>query len=189
MATEIVNYDAGGYDYRHFWDDRDYELWAERRALRRAVSRLGPARWFIDCGGGFGRNAEHYRPLVDRFVLVDYSATNLTNAAELLADDVAAGRAVLVRCDVGALPFADRAFDAGMVVRVLHHLVDLDRALDELGGLDQRQARVVELRFCGGLSLEETAENLGVSLATVNRDWRLARAWLHQRVREGASEG
>ena len=68
-------------------------------------------------------------------------------------------------------------------------LILLDRALDELAALDQRQGRVVELRFFGGLSLEEIALTLGVSLATVNRDWRLARAWLHRRVREGASEG
>ncbi len=65
----------------------------------------------------------------------------------------------------------------------------LDRALDELAALDDRQGRVVELRFFGGLSHEEIAGSLGVSLATVNRDWRLARAWLHQRVREGAQEG
>ena len=52
-------------------------------------------------------------------------------------------------------------------------------ALDTLAALDARQARVVELRFFGGLSNEEAAEVLGVSLATVKRDWALARAWLH----------
>jgi len=78
--------------------------------------------------------------------------------------------------------------DAGAVAPLEVDLILLDRALDELAALDQRQGRVVELRFFGGLSLEEIAETLGVSLATVNRDWRLARAWLHQRVREGASE-
>ncbi len=66
-------------------------------------------------------------------------------------------------------------------------LVLLDQALDELAALDERQSRVVELRFFGGLSCEETAEVLGVSLATVNRDWRLARAWLHQRVQKGSA--
>ena len=79
--------------------------------------------------------------------------------------------------------------DAGAVDPIEVDLILLDRALDELAALDQRQGRVVELRFFGGLSLEEIAETLGVSLATVNRDWRLARAWLHQRVREGDQEG
>lgn len=66
-------------------------------------------------------------------------------------------------------------------------LLLLDQALHELAGLNERHSQVVELRFFGGLSCEEAAEALGVSLATVNRDWRLARAWLHRRLRDGAS--
>ena len=54
----------------------------------------------------------------------------------------------------------------------------LDQALDELARLDPRKARVVELRFFGGLSLGETAEALSVSTDTVGRDWRAAKAWL-----------
>lgn len=54
----------------------------------------------------------------------------------------------------------------------------LDRALDRLAGIDPRQARVVELRYFGGLSAPEVAAALDVSLATVNRDWAMARAWL-----------
>jgi len=56
-------------------------------------------------------------------------------------------------------------------------------ALDALAALDARQARVVELRFFGGLSNEEAAEVLGISLATVKRDWALARAWLHAELK------
>lgn len=133
MTGSIVNYDADGYDYRRYWTGRDYERWAERRALRRSVPKLGKPAWFIDLGGGFGRNAEHYRQRAEHYVLADYSATNLRNAAELLADDLAAGRAFLVRCDLNALPFTDGAFDAGMSVRVLHHLSDIDHALSEMG--------------------------------------------------------
>ena len=58
-------------------------------------------------------------------------------------------------------------------------LLDLDAALRDLHDLDERQARVVELRFFGGLSVEEAAEVLGVSPRTVKSDWRFARAWLH----------
>lgn len=59
---------------------------------------------------------------------------------------------------------------------------DLDRALDDLARLSERQARVVELRYFGGLSIEETAEVLGVSPITVKRDWATARAWLYREL-------
>lgn len=62
-------------------------------------------------------------------------------------------------------------------------LVVLDEALSDLAKLDQRKARVVELRYFGGLSLEETAEVLGISLMTVRRDWRAAKAWLFRRMK------
>jgi RNA polymerase sigma-70 factor, ECF subfamily len=62
-------------------------------------------------------------------------------------------------------------------------LVALDEALDELAKLDPRKSRVVELRYFGGLSLEETAEVLEVSLMTVRRDWRAAKAWLFRRMK------
>ena len=62
-------------------------------------------------------------------------------------------------------------------------LVELDDALKTLAALDARHARVVELRFFGGLSHEETAHVLNVSVATVRRDWRLAKAWLFRELR------
>jgi RNA polymerase sigma-70 factor (ECF subfamily) len=58
----------------------------------------------------------------------------------------------------------------------------LDAALEELTTFDADQARIVELRFFGGLSVEETAEAVGVSRATVTRDWAMARAWLHDKL-------
>jgi RNA polymerase sigma factor (TIGR02999 family) len=60
--------------------------------------------------------------------------------------------------------------------------VALDDALKSLEALDPRKSRVVELRFFGGLSLEEAAHVLGVSVATVRRDWSLARAWLYREL-------
>jgi RNA polymerase sigma factor (sigma-70 family) len=57
-------------------------------------------------------------------------------------------------------------------------LVALDRALEALAAFDARKSRVVELRFFGGLSLEEAADVLHVSADTVKRDWRLAKLWL-----------
>jgi RNA polymerase sigma factor (TIGR02999 family) len=61
-------------------------------------------------------------------------------------------------------------------------LLALDEALDELAKLDPRKSRVVELRYFGGLSLEETAKTLDISLMTVRRDWRAAKAWLYKAV-------
>jgi RNA polymerase sigma factor (TIGR02999 family) len=61
-------------------------------------------------------------------------------------------------------------------------LVALDRALDELAAIDRSAARVVDLRYFGGLSLEETADALGIGRATAVRAWRFARAWLGQRL-------
>jgi len=62
-------------------------------------------------------------------------------------------------------------------------LVALDEALDELAQLDLRKSRVVELRYFGGLGLEETAEVLEISMMTVRRDWRAAKAWLYRRMK------
>jgi RNA polymerase sigma factor (TIGR02999 family) len=68
-------------------------------------------------------------------------------------------------------------------------LMDLEKALVELAAQDARQARIVELRYFAGLSIEETAEVVGVSPATAKRDWTMARAWLYRRVAPGASSG
>jgi RNA polymerase sigma factor (TIGR02999 family) len=61
-------------------------------------------------------------------------------------------------------------------------LLALDEALERLSALDERQARVVELRFFGGMSVEETAEVLHISPATIKREWSMAKAWLHAQL-------
>jgi RNA polymerase sigma factor (TIGR02999 family) len=61
-------------------------------------------------------------------------------------------------------------------------LIALDEALDELSAVDPRKVRVIELRFFGGLTVEETAKVLDVSADTVARDWRMARTWLLRRL-------
>lgn len=63
-------------------------------------------------------------------------------------------------------------------------LVALDEALDRLAALDPQKSRIVELRFFGGLSVEETAEVIGVSAPTVKRQWRMAKAWLYGQVQQ-----
>ena len=61
-------------------------------------------------------------------------------------------------------------------------VIALDGALDRLAELDSQQSRIVELRFFAGLTIEDTAEVLGISPATVKRDWTSARAWLHREI-------
>ena len=63
------------------------------------------------------------------------------------------------------------------------HLIGLDEALESLRKFDEMQAKVVELGFFGGLTIEETAHALGISPATVKREWTAAKAWLYQRLK------
>ena len=63
----------------------------------------------------------------------------------------------------------------------------MDQALDELSRFDARQARIVEMKFFGGLSAPEISEVLGISRATVDRDWATARVWLHRQM-SGAAD-
>jgi len=69
----------------------------------------------------------------------------------------------------------------------LTEILDLDAALERFASVDARKARAVELRFFGGLTNDEVAESLGVSLGTVERDLRLARAWLQRELSGGGA--
>jgi len=68
-------------------------------------------------------------------------------------------------------------------------LVAVDEALEALSAMDERKGRVVELRFFGGLSVEETAEVLQVSVETVMRDWKFAKSWLRREITRGTGHG
>ncbi len=86
------------------------------------------------------------------------------------------GQRVTLRADVAAPSAPAPTLD----------LIALDDALSRLAALDARQAQVVELRFFGGLDVPQTAEALGVSPATVKRDWSFAKAWLARELSAGA---
>ena len=85
--------------------------------------------------------------------------------------------------EVQQIPINDAA---EMSLQRAGELIALEEALDQLAKLDQRKCQVVELRYFGGLSLEETAEVLQISLMTVRRDWRAAKAWLYRSVTNDA---
>jgi RNA polymerase sigma factor (TIGR02999 family) len=99
-----------------------------------------------------------------RHILVDYARARNTGKR--------GGEALTVSLEEAAIVSKERAAE----------LVALDDALTELARLSPRQARVVELRHFGGLSVEATAEVLKVSVDTVTRDWRQAKAWLHREL-------
>ena len=125
---------------------------------------------FIRSGGIRCENRVHFLALssqVIRRILVDYArgrgyAKRGGNAVRVPLDDVLAG--------AGA-----RGIE----------MLALDEALETLFKVDGRKGRVVELRYFGGLSVEETAEVIGVSPETVKRDWRMAKAWLFAELTGG----
>lgn len=121
----------------------------------------------IDQTNGFSNRAHFFAVAAKamRHVLVDHARAK--NA------DKRGGDWKRITLDQGLMP-------AGSTVDI----VALDDALEHLGALDARQAQVVEMRFFGGLSVEEAAKVLGVSKSTVEADWRMARAWLSRRLAE-----
>jgi RNA polymerase sigma factor (TIGR02999 family) len=120
---------------------------------------------------------------------VDAQHVNWQNRAHFLAMAARLMRRILV--DVararryqkrGGNPLRVSLADALVTSEKSQDLVALDEALEALAKLHERKSRVVELRFFGGLSVEETAAVLDVSAQTVMRDWKLARAWLRREL-------
>ena len=122
--------------------------------------------------------------------LVDYARVEWTGRAHFLAAASTAMRRVLVDHARG-----HRSAKRGGALRRValddvelgieeraELVVALDEALDRLTALDARQARVVECRFFGGMTEEETAEALGIGVRTAKRDWAKARSWLHREL-------
>lgn len=99
----------------------------------------------------------------------------------LLVDHARARRSGKRGKGARALPL-EAALEVGGPYSGPEGLLALDEALRELAGYDPRKARIIELRFFGGLTLEETAEALGLSTSTVTLEARLARAWLYRRI-------
>lgn len=122
----------------------------------------GEARW-QNRGHFFGVSARMMRR-----VLVDIARRRRADRR---------GGAGAVRVPLDAVDVSTRPPDA--------NLLAIDGALERLAGEDARKARVVELRFFGGLSMDETAQALGVSLRTVHNDWAFARAWLYRALTDG----
>jgi SAM-dependent methyltransferase len=172
----IADYDADDYDYQTHWKNRAYEQWAESSVLKRLLICMGRPQWLIDFGGGFGRNVRHYFPRAEHAVLVDYSLGNLTHAASVYAEEIERGRLFLIRADLYRLPFLEGAFDMGFMVRVLHHLTQVDDALGEMG-------RVVSQKWLLDVPIKHHA--LARLRAWVRRERRQLSSWEPRQVGTG----
>jgi RNA polymerase sigma factor (TIGR02999 family) len=125
--------------------------------------------------------------------LVDYEHMRWQSRAHFFAVAAQAMRRILVE-HARKRHFAKRgggavrvSFDEAATVsgKQAADLIALDDALTSLETIDPRKSRIVELRYIGGLNIEETAEALAISPATVQREWRSAKAWLYREIKQG----
>ena len=124
--------------------------------------------------------------------LLDQRPFDTENRAHFLAVASRLMRQILVdyaRSHGAAKRGADRRveLDASLVLPQVQStdVIALDDALSDLAKLDEQQSRIVELRFFGGLAIEEVAEALDISPSTVKRDWNVAKAWLTRQMKKG----
>ncbi|HKE28311.1 MAG TPA: ECF-type sigma factor [Bryobacteraceae bacterium] len=130
--------------------------------------------------------------------LVDYKRMQWHDRAHFFAVSAQLMRRILVeharRRNLkrgGGIPHValDEAAIVGAAPDTEAGFIALDHALNKLGKLDARKVQVVEMRFFGGLSVEETAEVLKVSTVTVKRDWKIAKLWLYRQLTSGDTDG
>ena len=121
--------------------------------------------------------------------LIDQRSVNFQNRAQFFALSATAMRRILLdnarRHTAEKRGSGEKVFleDIGEIsVKANENLIELDLALQELQEFDEKQAKIIELRYFGGLTIEETAEVLQISPATVKREWTLARAWLYEKI-------
>jgi RNA polymerase sigma factor (TIGR02999 family) len=151
---------------RQMRDERPGHTLQATALVNEAFLRLGG-----DGGGGDFHDRAHFYAVcaqVMRHVLIDHARTRTRDKRGGGAQHVALEEAAVVMDGRGA-----------------GELVALDEALKGLEEVDPQKARVVELRYFGGLSIEETAQVLGVSPTTVRREWRRAKAWLYRAIAGG----
>ncbi|MGB7924211.1 MAG: sigma-70 family RNA polymerase sigma factor [Pyrinomonadaceae bacterium] len=124
--------------------------------------------------------------------MVDQTQVNWQNRAHFFGVAAQMMRRILVdharshRAEKRGADFQKLSLDENIdkAVERSAELIALDEALRELAEVDEHKSRIVELRYFGGLSVEETAEVLGVSPVTVKRHWRMAKAWLFGRMKD-----
>jgi RNA polymerase sigma-70 factor (ECF subfamily) len=123
--------------------------------------------------------------------LVDQKKTRWQNRAQFFGIAAQLMRRILVdhartkhRAKRGGSDIRVSLTDASAATAPEVDLIELDEALKRLAEIDEQQSRIVELRFFGGLNVEETAAALNISAGTVKRDWSVAKAWLHREINQ-----
>jgi RNA polymerase sigma factor (TIGR02999 family) len=170
------------------WADGDRQAMEEllplvyeelRRLARRYLQRENPGHTLQ----GTALVHEAYIRLIDQNVSWQSRAHFFGIAAQMMRRilvDHARARNAVKRGDGACRVTLDEGLVASESRDV--NILALDEALTRLAQLDQQQSQIVELRFFGGLSIEDTSEILKISPATVKRDWAMARAWLHREI-------
>jgi RNA polymerase sigma factor (TIGR02999 family) len=167
QLTPLVHAELHRLAKRHMAGERPGHILQTTALVNEAYLRL------IDWRNVEWRDRTHFFRLaaqIMRRILVDFARARRREKRGASAFRVSLSEAADVGCERGA------------------DLVALDDALRALEKLDARQARVVELRFFAGLSYEETAEALNVSVVTVRRDWSSAQAWLFRELSKGGRD-
>lgn len=122
--------------------------------------------------------------------LIDQHSVNFQNRAQFFALSATAMRRILL--DNARRHTAEKRGNGAKIslediseisVDANENLIELDFALQELEEFDAKQAKIIELRYFGGMTIEETAEVLQISPASVKREWTMARAWLYERMK------
>jgi RNA polymerase sigma factor (TIGR02999 family) len=165
LLATVVNQDLRALARRILANERRDGRWRPTELVNESYLRL------LDWSGVQWQNRAHF------------FATAAGMMRRVLVDAARARRTAKRGDGLDALPLdgLDVAADGPRV-----DLIALEDALDALAAVNARAAQVVEMRFFGGFSVEETAQGLGISVRTVINDWNLARAWLHREVTKGA---
>ncbi|HVX92614.1 MAG TPA: class I SAM-dependent methyltransferase, partial [Candidatus Dojkabacteria bacterium] len=116
---KLVDYDTYKYDYKNYWNERDYEDKAEESVIETLLKGKS-GNWFIDVGGSFGRNLPRYYNKYKHSVIIDYSLETLVKYQSMILKNYP--NTILIAANAYKLPFKDNSFDGGLMVRVLHHI-------------------------------------------------------------------
>ncbi len=126
---KISNYDKYKYDYKTYWDNREYEDSAERIALKKLFKNQS-GKWFLDIGGSYGRLTDLYADRYTNPVILDYSLETLAKNRDELRGKYK--NVELIAANVYKLPFRENSIDGAMMMRVLHHIESPQTYLEQL---------------------------------------------------------
>jgi SAM-dependent methyltransferase len=141
MKSKIVNYDGYDYDYSKYWENRRYENQAEHIVLDDMLKNES-GTWFIDIGGSYGRLTDTYADKYKNCVILDYSLKTLQKNYQDITQKYS--NTFLIAANAYKTPFKNQVFDAGLMVRVLHHIKKPKECLIEVARILKNNATYVQ---------------------------------------------